>query len=58
MRICSRDKILMGKYSDYKKRTTFECHWCHFRGLKCKKGHKCSWYKKWVKKVVNKRNVT
>jgi aminoglycoside phosphotransferase family enzyme len=45
--------VFMGKRSDYKKKTTFECHWCDYRT--CRKGHKCKWYKQWVKKVVNKK---
>ena len=45
----------MGKRSDYKKKTTKECHWCDY-SYKCRKNKKCSWYKKWVKKIVdNKR---
>lgn len=43
----------MGKRSDYKKKTTFECNWCDYRT--CRKGHKCKWYKQWVKKIVNKK---
>ena len=44
----------MGKHSDYKKKTTAECHWCDYKH-KCRKGHKCSWYKRLVKKVLNKK---
>lgn len=43
----------MGKHSDYKKRTTGECHWCDFP-KNCRKGHKCSRYKRLAKKF--KRN--
>ena len=32
----------MGKHSDYKKKTSFECNWCDYRT--CRKGHKCKWY--------------
>lgn len=43
----------MGRLSDYKKKTTFECNWCDYRI--CRKGHRCKWYKHWVKTVVDKR---
>ena len=44
----------MGSRSDYKKKTTAQCHWCDY-SWKCRKGHKCKWYKKWVKTVINKK---
>ena len=44
----------MGKRTDYKKYTTGVCNYCDYED--CKKGHKrnykCSWYKKFVKKVL------
>lgn len=43
----------MGKRGNYKKRTTAECHYCDY--LTCRKGHKCSWYKRLVKKFKTKR---
>lgn len=43
----------MGKRDNYKKRTTAECHYCDY--LTCRKGHKCSWYKRFVKKFKTKR---
>ena len=43
----------MGKHSDYKKRTTAECHYCDY-SYRYRKGHKCSHYKKLAKKF--KRN--
>ena len=43
----------MGRLSDYKKKTTMECHYCDY--CICRKGHKCKWYKRWVKTVVNKK---
>lgn len=48
----------MGNRSDYKKRTTKECYYCDY--AICRKNRKCKWYKKWVKKVANKkgRHVT
>ena len=45
----------MGKHSDYKKITTFECNWCDYRT--CRKGHPCTWYKKFVKKVVSNKGA-
>ena len=41
----------MGKLSDYKKKTVHVCDWCDYR--LCRKDRKCSWYKRWVKKIVN-----
>ena len=43
----------MGSRSDYKKKTTAECHYCDY--CTCRKNRKCKWYKKWVKKIVNKK---
>lgn len=43
----------MGRLSDYKKKTTMECNYCDY--CTCRKGHKCKWYKRWVKTVVNKK---
>ena len=37
----------MGKNADYKKKTMAECHWCDYS---CRKGHRCSRYKKFAKK--------
>lgn len=45
----------MGKLSDYKKKTTAECHYCDY--CTCRKGHKCKWYKRWAKKIVNKKGT-
>lgn len=44
----------MSSRSDYKKKTTAQCHWCDY-SYKCRKGHKCKFYKWWVKKVANKK---
>lgn len=43
----------MGKLFDYKKQTTAECRYCDY--CTCRKGHKCKWYKRWVKKFTNKK---
>lgn len=43
----------MGSRSDYKKKTTKECHYCDY--CYCRKGHKCNWYKKFVKKIAKKK---
>ena len=40
------------KTNAYKKTTTKECAWCDYRV--CRKGHKCSWYKKYVKQFNKK----
>lgn len=40
----------MGKRTDYKKSSSFECAFCDYN-WKCRKGHPCSVYKKTVKKV-------
>ena len=45
----------MGKFSDYKKLTSSECHYCDYT-YKCRKGHKCNWYKAYVKKWRKKKN--
>lgn len=46
----------MGIRSDYKKVTTKECYYCDW-AYKCRKGHPCTWYKKFVKKVVSNKGV-
>ena len=43
----------MGKYSDYKKVTCKECHFCDY--LICRKGHKCKWYKRFVKNIKKRK---
>ena len=45
----------MGIRSDYKKNTTKECHYCDY--LTCRKGHKCKWYKKFVKMFARRKAV-
>lgn len=45
----------MGVHSDYKKNTTKECHYCDY--LTCRKGHKCKWYKKFVKMFARRKKV-
>lgn len=40
----------MGKQTDYKKSSSFECAFCDY-SWKCRKGHPCGVYKKTVKKV-------
>lgn len=45
----------MGTHSDYKKKTTSECHYCDYRI--CRKGHKCKWYKKFVKMFARRKAV-
>ena len=44
----------MGKFSDYKKKSTSLCHYCDY--CICRKNKKCNWYKRWVKKwrIINK----
>ena len=38
----------MGKFSDYKKKVKDNpCYYCDY--LNCRKGHKCSYYKKYAK---------
>lgn len=37
------------KGNSYKKNTFSICHYCDY--CTCRKGHKCSWYKKMVKKI-------
>ena len=39
----------MGKRTDYKKTSSWECAFCDY-SWKCRKGHKCGVYKKAVKK--------
>lgn len=46
----------MGKHSDYKKTTTKECWYCDW-SYKCRKGHPCTWYKKFIKKVVSNKGA-
>lgn len=48
--------MLMGKHSDYKKTTTKECWYCDWSHT-CREGHPCTWYKKFVKKVVSNKGV-
>lgn len=43
----------MGRHSDYKKLTSGECHYCDI-GV-CRKGHRCNWYKRHVKKNKQKK---
>ena len=43
----------MGKFSDYKKKTSALCHYCDY--CICRKNKKCNWYKQYVKKL-RKRN--
>ena len=43
----------MGSRSDYKKNTLKECWYCDY-GV-CRKGHRCGWYKRFVKKTANRR---
>lgn len=45
----------MGRHSDYKKLTTGECHYCDWNI--CRKGHKCNWYKRHVKKTIGRRKI-
>ena len=45
----------MGRHSDYKKLTTGECHYCDWNT--CRKGHKCNWYKRHVKKTIGRRKI-
>lgn len=42
----------MGKYSDYKKKASVKCHYCDY--CTCRKGHKCNWFKKFVKQFRKK----
>lgn len=44
----------MGKHSNYKKQSSSECHYCDY--CTCRKGHKCNWFKRYVKKFKNKTN--
>lgn len=46
----------MGIRSDYKKVTTKECCYCDW-SYKCRKGHPCKWYKKFIKKVVSNKGT-
>lgn len=43
--------MAVGKNSDHKKMYSMECAYCDFRV--CRKGHKCKWYKKFVKNNGN-----
>lgn len=42
------------KGNQFKKETTGLCHFCDYT-WKCKKGHKCNYYKKWIKKYAGGR---
>lgn len=43
----------MGKYSNYKRMIKSNpCYYCDY--LLCRKGHKCKYYKKYVKKYSRK----
>ena len=47
----------MGKFSNYKKLPKLNsCYWCDY--LTCRKGHKCSTYKKHAKKFKQKDRKT
>ena len=47
----------MGKFSNYKKIPKLNlCYWCDY--LTCRKGHKCSTYKKHAKKFKQKDRKT
>lgn len=39
----------MAKRSSYKRATSGICHYCDYH---CRKWHYCSWYKRFVKKVL------
>ncbi len=43
----------MGKFSDYKKLTSAECHYCDY--CTCQKNKRCNWYKQNVKSKSNKK---
>ena len=44
------------KNAAYKKTTTKECIFCDWYGIHCRKGHKCSGYKKYVKHFKKRKN--
>lgn len=43
----------MGRRCDYKKQTIKICHYCDYDN--CRKGHKCRWYKKFVKRIKKEK---
>ena len=45
----------MASRGEYRKRISHECHYCDYQT--CRKGHKCKWYKKFVKKYVKRKKV-
>lgn len=44
------------KSAIHKKERSALCYWCEYKV--CRKGHKCSWYKQWVKRYKKNQRKT